>query len=183
MQVTASSLPLNQASDIPRESTNTKNDEAQIQTGQGSLEQNLITDQLTPGHDIGNVIVSSDLWSAAYREAVENLRQEIDIATLEGKDAVQLFRELHETEKEATDESAFSRGLRHLRLVQVPLERIKLALDLASPLANIEPTVVTVFGVLRSVTAVSSVYENITRAITPRVLTRICADCYQLCNC
>ncbi|OJJ79438.1 uncharacterized protein ASPGLDRAFT_1506875, partial [Aspergillus glaucus CBS 516.65] len=97
--------------------------------------------------DIGNVIVSSDLWSAAYREAIENLRQEIDIATLEGKDAVQLFRELHETEKETTDESAFSRGLRHFA--------IKLELDLVSSLTNVEPTAATVFGVLRSVTAIA----------------------------
>lgn len=183
-------MPPKQAIDasVPRESTDAGNDEAQIQPGQGtlhgnSLQQNLITDQLTPGHAIGNAIVSSDIWSAAYREAVENLRQEIDVATLEGKDAMQLFRELHETEEDATNESAFSKGLRHLRSVQVPLERIKLALDLASPLANVEPTAATVFGVLRSVTAVSSVHENITRAITPRVLIRIYADSYQLCNC
>lgn len=181
-------MPLNQASNAPGELSNTGNDEAQTQAGQdtfhgNSTEQNSTTDQLAVGHDIGNVIVSSDLWSAAYREAVENLRQEIDIATLEGKNAAQLFRELHETEQEATRESAFSRGLRHLRLVQVPLERIKLALDLASPMTNLEPTAATVFGVLRSVTAVSSVLKDTAHAIASKVLTRICTDRYQLCNC
>ena len=100
-------------------------------------------------------VVSSDLWSAAYREAVQNLGDQIDIATLEGKNVAQLFRELEDIEKEATHESAFLRGVRYLRSIKIPLERFKFVLDTASPLTSIEPTAATVFGLVRSVTVVS----------------------------
>lgn len=66
-----------------------------------------------------------------------------------------LFKELEEIDKEATKESAFLRGVEYLRSLQVPLERFKLALDLASPLTSIEPSAAAVFGVVSSVTAVS----------------------------
>jgi hypothetical protein len=99
--------------------------------------------------------VSSDLWSAAYREAVERLGEDLDVAILQGKNAAQLFKELEAIEKDATQESAFLRGVEYLRSIQVPLERFKLALDLASPLTSIEPATSTVFGVVRSVSAVS----------------------------
>lgn len=59
---------------------------------------------------MGNIIVSSDLWSAAFREAIKNLRDEIDVATLEGKHVAQPFKELKEIEKEKTHESAFLRA-------------------------------------------------------------------------
>lgn len=161
---TSSPLPLNQASDVPQGSTNTARDGAQIQTGQStlhwnSLERNLTTNRLTPGDYISKDIASSDLWSAAYREAVESLGEEIDPAALEGKNIAQLFRELEDIEKEVTHESAFVRGVRYLDSLQVPLENFKLGLDLAAPLANLEPTATTVVGVVRAVTAVSSVHS------------------------
>ena len=99
--------------------------------------------------------VPTDLWSAAYREAVENLGENIDVAILEGENVAELFIQLEKLDKNATHESAFLRGVRHLHALQVPLERFKLVLDLASPLTSIEPTTSTVFGVIRGVTAVS----------------------------
>jgi hypothetical protein len=99
---------------------------------------------------------SSDIWSTAYREAVDSLGKDIDVAILKGENVAQLFRQLEEIDREAAQESVFLRGVRYLHSLQVPLERFKLALDLASPLANIEPTAGTVFGVVRGVTAVSS---------------------------
>ena len=63
-------------------------------------------------------------------------------------------------EKDTTQESAFLRGVKYLQSLQVPLERFKLALDLASPLTSIEPTTATVFGVVKGVTAVSSLPDN-----------------------
>lgn len=99
--------------------------------------------------------VSLDLWSAAYREAVESLGKDIDIAILKGRNVEQLFRELGEIDNEATQESAFLRGVRYFQSIQVPLERFKLALDLASPLTSMDPATSTVFGMIRSVTAVS----------------------------
>lgn len=67
----------------------------------------------------------------------------------------QLFAELDQLEREGMQESAFERGLRCLRSLQVPLERFKLLLDLASPLASIEPTATTVVGLLKGVTAIA----------------------------
>lgn len=109
----------------------------------------------TPGDDIGGINISSDLWSAAYREAIDSLGEDLDIAILMGSNAAQLFKELEEIDKDATQESAFVRGVAYLHSIQVPLEKFKLALDLASPLSKLDPTAATVFGVVSSVTAVS----------------------------
>lgn len=107
------------------------------------------------GGDLRNVAGSSDLWSAAFCEAVESLRGDIDIATLKGKDAAHLLKELEDVAKEATETSVFLKGLKYLQSLQVPLQRFKDVLDLASPLANLEPTAATVLGVVRGLTAVS----------------------------
>lgn len=159
-------MHLVEASDVPSESTITGNDEAQIQTDQthlrqNSLEQSLPIDRMTLGGDISSVSGSPDLWSAAYREAVESLREEIDIAALKGKDAAQLFRELEDVAKEATNESVFLKGMSYLQTLQVPLERFQLALDLASPLARFEPTATTVLSVVRGLTAVRSIRQEL----------------------
>lgn len=156
---TASSPPLNQVGDLSRESTIARAYEAQIQIDQSALQtsdyEHNNTDRSTLDDDIGSVVVSSDLWSAAYREAVHSFGNDIDVAILKGKHLAQLFRELEEIDKDATQESAFLRGVRYLHSIQVPLERFKLALDLASPLTSVEPTATTVFGVVRSVTAIA----------------------------
>jgi len=106
--------------------------------------------------DTSTVNPSSDLWSAAYREAVDSLSAETDVAILMGKNAAELFKTLDEIEKGTEQESAFLRGVKYLRSIQVPLERFKLALDLGVPIATLDPMVATpVLGVVRSVTAVS----------------------------
>jgi hypothetical protein len=104
------------------------------------------------------VTLSSDLWSAACREAVNSLEKDIDVAILMGSNAKQLFTKLEEMDKEETQESAFIRGVAYLRSIQVPLERFKLALDIASPLGSLDPMGPTVFGVAKSVTAVRLFY-------------------------
>lgn len=158
---TASSLSFN----------TTRNDVARTQPDQStlittvytrSLEQNSSPNHSVPGIDNRSVIVSSDIWSAAYREAVESLGKDIDAAILQGDNVAQLFRQLEDIDKEATQESVFLRGVRYLHSIQVPLETFKLALDLASPLTSAEPTSAMVFGVVRSVTAVSSFHKNFT---------------------
>ncbi|KAF2472361.1 uncharacterized protein BDR25DRAFT_341809 [Lindgomyces ingoldianus] len=113
------------------------------------------TNRSSVGDDISSVAVTSDLWSAAYREAVESLGKDIDVAILVGSNAAQLFKELEELDKEASKDSAFVRGVAYLRSIQIPLERFKLALDLASPLSTMEPVATTVIGVVRSVTAIA----------------------------
>ncbi|KAJ4308383.1 hypothetical protein N0V84_012133 [Fusarium piperis] len=154
------SVPSNQANDAPREASNTSRDEARNSTDQAALdanhhEQSLATDQSTVVDRVGGIVVSPDLWSTAYREAVESLGEDIDIAILKGKSVEQLFRELEEIDNEATMESAFLRGVKYLQSIQVPLERFKLALDLASPLTSLDPTASTVFGMVRGVTAIA----------------------------
>lgn len=152
------------AVDAPRESTTARSAAAQTEIEKSTprtvpdasgLEQHSFVGHLTLGVDIDAGIVYSDLWSAAYREAVNLLGNDINVAILKGENVAELFRQLDEIDKEATQDSVFARGVKHLRSLQVPLERFKLALDLAAPLANIEPTAATVVGVVRSVTAVS----------------------------
>ncbi|KAG9231371.1 hypothetical protein BJ875DRAFT_506721 [Amylocarpus encephaloides] len=161
---TASSLSFNRTRDAPKESTTTRDNAAQTQPDQStlltevhtsSLEQNFSANHSALGVDIGVVIVSSDIWSVAYREAVDSLGKDIDVAILKGENVAQLFSHLEEIDKEATQESVFLRGVRYLHSLQVPLEKFKLALDLASPLTNIEPTSTMVFGVVRGVTAIA----------------------------
>ncbi|CAM1503386.1 Fc.00g081620.m01.CDS01 [Cosmosporella sp. VM-42] len=108
---------------------------------------------LEPGNEVA--VAPSDLWSKAYREAVQNMGQDVDITILKGENIAQLFKELEGVDKDATDESVFLRGVRYLSSIQVPLERFKLALDLTAPLTALEPTTSTVFGVIRGVTAVA----------------------------
>ncbi|PYI07524.1 hypothetical protein BO78DRAFT_90581 [Aspergillus sclerotiicarbonarius CBS 121057] len=148
--LTANSLALIQASDGPKETCDTGN-----QTGHSTLHTNTLERNLTVGDDIRRAVVSSDLWSAAYREAVENLQEKLDINALEGKTIAQLFKDLEKTENEVTHESAFLRGLKCLQTLKVPLERFKMALDVASPLADIKPTTKIVVGVIKSVTAIA----------------------------
>lgn len=127
----------------------------QVVLQETSLEANVTAPRSALGGDSRSVTVSSDLWSAAFCEAVESLRGDIDIATLKGKDAAHLLKELEDVAKEATQTSVFLKGLKYLQSLQVPLQRFKDVLDLANPLANLEPTAATVLGVVRGLTAVS----------------------------
>jgi hypothetical protein len=92
---------------------------------------------------------------------VESLGEEIDVISLKGKSITQLFRDLEDIQKGETHDSAFLRGVKYLQSLRVPLETLKLALDLASPLSSLEPTAATVVGVTRSVVAVMSALEPI----------------------
>jgi hypothetical protein len=184
----ASSNPLSQTRDTPEESTTIRDDAAQTQFDQGAdlpvthtrgPETDSSVNNSTLGVDIGVAIVSSDLWSAAYREAVESLGKDINVAILKGENVAELFKQLEKIDKEATQESIFLRGVRYLHSLQVPLERFKLALDLASPLTNIEPTTATVFGVVKGVTAVSSFCQNFAPRNSARVITYEITHTYQ----
>ncbi|CRG85930.1 Cytoplasmic dynein 2 heavy chain 1 [Talaromyces islandicus] len=157
---TSDSLPVRQASDVSRESTKPSNNGIGGKTKQDAAHSNGFEHKSTfnglmPLADTDCGVASSNLWNAAYREAVESLGESIDIAILKGDNVAQLFHQLEEIDKDATQESTFLRGVKYLRSIQVPLEKFKLALDLASPLANIEPTATTVFGVVRSVTVIA----------------------------
>ncbi|KAK9434875.1 NACHT domain protein [Metarhizium brunneum] len=98
---------------------------------------------------------ASDLWSAAYREAVESLGEDIDVAILKGKGIEQLFHQLEELNTELTEQSAFLAGVEYLQRIKVPLEKFKLALDLATPLTDMQPVSAAVFGVVKGVTAIA----------------------------
>jgi hypothetical protein len=140
------------------------NEETENQTGhmvrnEGSFERSLTTDRR--GNCTSSATVSTDIWSAAFREAVESLGEEIDVIALKGKSITQLFRDLEDIQKGETHDSAFLRGVKYLQSLRVPLETLKLALDLASPLSSLEPTAATVVGVIRSVVAVMPALEPI----------------------
>lgn len=139
-----------------------------------------------PGIDIEELDdLPSDLWSAAYRDAVINFGKGVNVAILKGENVAELFKQLEKLEKDATQESAFLRGVKYLQSLQVPLERFKLALDLASPLTSMEPTTATVCGVVKGVTAVS--HDRLTMIVYSLpsycLLRSSCIDCNQLFNC
>ncbi|KAL1794606.1 hypothetical protein ACET3X_006422 [Alternaria dauci] len=148
----------NRVSDVSQKLVATENhdhtslEQTSHRTGQPRHET---TDGSTLADDVGNVTNHTDLWSAAYREAVESLGKDIDLAILKGSSTAQLLERLEDIDKEANQESVLLRGIAYLRSIQVPLERFKLALDLASPLSNLDPTASTVLGVVRSVTAIA----------------------------
>lgn len=127
----------------------------------------------------------SDLWSAAFQEAIESFGKDIDVAILKGKNLELLFKELEEVDNVATQESAFLRGAKYLHSIKVPLENFKIALDMASPITGIEPTVRTVFGVVSSVTAVSSHHCTIKSHdfTSVALLTHTHKDSHQSCKC
>ncbi|KAL8847007.1 MAG: hypothetical protein Q9221_007920 [Calogaya cf. arnoldii] len=97
---------------------------------------------------------STDLWSAAYREAVSSYGEEVKTIISKGGGIEKLFTSLEETHGKVAGDTLFGRGVRRL---QAPLRNFKLALDLASPLTSIEPTVSTAVGVVSSVTAPAQV--------------------------
>ncbi|KAF2721180.1 hypothetical protein K431DRAFT_312687 [Polychaeton citri CBS 116435] len=148
----------NPASDVLATSTNSGDDEVQSRSQQIAISASGLHRTSVDAfisYDGAGDVTTPNLWSAAFREAVDSLGSDIDVAILKSKHVEQLFRDLEEMDKEASNESAFLRGVRHLHSIQIPLERFKLALDLASPLTSCEPTVTTVFGVLRGVTAIA----------------------------
>ena len=115
---TASSLPLNQVSDVSRESATTRADEAQIQTDQSALQTTILNRILL----IGRLLITTPaVW--------------LFLQTFGAQHFVKQW--IHQ---EATQESAFLRAVRYLQSIQLRLERFKLALDLATPLARLEPT-------------------------------------------
>lgn len=134
--------------------------EASTVTARDAADQSLINGS-TLGVDLKAALVSSDLWSAAYREAVASLGENIDAAILKGENVAQVFKQLERIDKEANQESVFLRGVRYLSSLQVPLESFRLALDLAIPLTSIEPTAAMVFGVVKGVTAVSAPWPEV----------------------
>lgn len=99
-----------------------------------------------------NTDLSTDLWSVAYHEALLSFGEEVNLAILKGQNIKDLLTGLEKTNEELAGESLFRRGVQRL---QNPMKYIKLALDLASPLARLQPIASTAVGVLSLVTAVS----------------------------
>lgn len=104
------------------------------------------------------LVASEDLWSAAFREAMDTLEPKIDVAQITGTAIEYLFDDIESIEKSINNNSIFRRGLEHLRRVKGPLENFKLALDLANPLISFEPMAATVVGIVRGVTTVRKVH-------------------------
>ncbi|KAK5275325.1 hypothetical protein LTR40_013216, partial [Exophiala xenobiotica] len=92
------------------------------------------------------------MWSAAYREALSAYGDEVASVISKGDRIESLLTNLQETNEELAGDSLLRRGLRKL---QAPLKNFKLALDMASPLASIEPTASTAVGVVTCVTAIA----------------------------
>lgn len=119
---------------------------------------------------IGDVLAEPDHWhlsSVAYREAVATFRQDLDVAILEVRNVEELFQQLQEFDKHAkTQDPLFLRGDGYLRSLQVRLERLKLALDLASsPSANLDPATNTVVNNVKGGTTVRPILFSYGRVV------------------
>ncbi|RYO93560.1 hypothetical protein DL766_003932 [Monosporascus sp. MC13-8B] len=99
--------------------------------------------------ELSNDAPDNDIWSAAYSEAVQEFNEEIERLAVTGNKLEDLLQSLRESSDKRSD-SLFSRGLRRLKQ---PLENVRLALDLTSPLAGLDPTL----AVTTSTTAVKIV--------------------------
>ncbi|KAM7189105.1 hypothetical protein V8F33_010226 [Rhypophila sp. PSN 637] len=95
--------------------------------------------------------------------------EDIKAAILKGDSVAELFKQLEQMEKDSAQESVFIRGVKYLHSLQVPVERFKLALDLAAPLTSLEPTTATVFGVVRSVTAIAISFSTADLAFAKQI--------------
>jgi hypothetical protein len=104
-------------------------------------------------------IKTTDLWSAALREAINTYEPKLDIARFDGKTIAQLFTDLDTIDKSCTEQSIFRRGLAHLQSVRGPLDNFKVALDLVHPFLSFDPTAATAVGIVKGVTAVRQICD------------------------
>ncbi|KAI6812997.1 hypothetical protein KC340_g16716 [Hortaea werneckii] len=123
--------------------------------------------------DVRSAAQSTDIWTAAFHEAVEKVDEDIDQAIIKGKDAEQLLKELERLDMDSSQRSAFSRGHEFLKTLQVPLQTFKMALDLASPFTAVEPTTSVVVGVLRAVTAMAITLASTKPDLTESVVAML----------
>lgn len=114
----------------------------------------MVSDDLS-GVPVAESSTHSDVWSKAYEEAIQNMGDDIDIAILVGKNAEHLFENLGQLCKKAGENSAAARGIAHLKNAKLPLERLKVVIEVATPLGAIHPAASTALGVVKSVITVS----------------------------
>ncbi|KAK7224785.1 hypothetical protein V2G26_012788 [Clonostachys chloroleuca] len=143
-------------------------DKTRIQSNLGTLPPGPKPNEISSSAT-GTIAVSSDLWSAAYSEAVSSFGKDLDVAMLQGKNVEQLFKQLEDLDKDSTQQPAFQRGVGYLRSIQVPLERFKLALDLTSPLATGLGPTTSVVGAVRSVTAIAITFATADREFARQI--------------
>lgn len=93
-----------------------------------------------------------DLWSGAYKEAVQSSEDKVKRLAVTGVRLDDLFKRLEE-ENDRRNESIFNRGL---KVLSQPLQYLKLSLDIAGPFVDLEPTkaLATATNVVKSVTTV-----------------------------
>ncbi|KAI4268987.1 MAG: hypothetical protein LQ337_007536 [Flavoplaca oasis] len=113
---------------------------------------------------------STDLWSAAYREAVGSFGEEAKSVVLKAQRIEELFTSLEETNGKVAGDSLFGRGVQRLG---APLRNFKLALDMASPFTSIEPTASTAVGVVSSVTAIAIAICGAEEALNAQIVTML----------
>ncbi|KFA71991.1 hypothetical protein S40288_08082 [Stachybotrys chartarum IBT 40288] len=117
--------------------------------------------------------VPSDLWSAAYKEAVGQVDQEIGTLVRSGRNLEELFQNLNEANELQKDESILRRGMERIKK---PMEYLQMILNVTSPAAGMNPASSVAFGVVQSVATlaigVCGVEERLNQQIT-RMLEHI----------
>lgn len=95
--------------------------------------------------------VPSDLWSAAYKEAVGQVDQEIGTLVRSGRNLEELFQSLNEANELHKEESILRRGMERIKK---PMEYLQMILNVTSPAAGMNPASSVAFGVVQSVATV-----------------------------
>ncbi|KAL8777275.1 MAG: hypothetical protein Q9194_002649 [Teloschistes cf. exilis] len=94
---------------------------------------------------------STDLWSAAYREALSSYGEEVKTVISKGRGIEKLFTSLEETHGKVAGDSLFGKG----------------------PLTSIEPTASTAVGVVSSVTVVAIAICGAEEALNAQIVTML----------
>ncbi|KAL8638158.1 MAG: hypothetical protein Q9228_004660 [Teloschistes exilis] len=94
---------------------------------------------------------STDLWSAAYREALSSYGEEVKTVISKGGGIEKLFTSLEETHGKVAGDSLFGKG----------------------PLTSIEPTASTAVGVVSSVTVVAIAICGAEEALNAQIVTML----------
>lgn len=92
-----------------------------------------------------------NIWSVAYRDAIQKLDEDKREMVLRNQNLDQLLKDLGERDAESAENSLFRKGLKK---VQKSLENVKLAVDIAQPFIGLEPVAATATGAVKSFTIV-----------------------------
>lgn len=112
---------------------------------------------------------SSDPWTTAYNEAMGQLDDDMRAVVQKGQNLEELFENLSQTNENHKHKSILRRGMDRM---QTPLKFLETTLDVAKPLASLDPGSSAAVGLIQSVTTVCA--KKDTQRPIQKFITVIC---------